>query len=84
MLWCVWGQGQHVEQLRPRCRVLTTGEQPGGSGNPKAERAAATAYTKAQRPLWKKRVITPAVFVSLAILALLPAGTTRLSGAGER
>jgi hypothetical protein len=53
----------------------TTGEQPGGSDNPKADRAAAKAYAKAQRPFWKKkRVIIPAVFVGLAIFGTAVGG----------
>lgn len=53
----------------------TTGEQPGGSDNPKADRAAAKAYAKAQRPFWKKkRVIIPAAFVGLAIFGTAVGG----------
>lgn len=45
-------------------------QKPGSSGDPKADRAAAKAYAKAQRPLWKKkRVIIPAVFVVLVFLS---------------
>lgn len=53
-------------------------QQPGSMGNPKADRAAAKAYAKAQRPLWKKkRVIIPAAFVGLII------ATSATSGGGS-
>ncbi len=50
-------------------------QQPGSFGNPKADRAAAKAYAKAQRPLWKKkRVIIPALLVGLGIVIAATGG----------
>jgi hypothetical protein len=50
-------------------------QQSGGFGDAKADRAAAKAYAKAQRPLWKKkRVIIPAVFVGLAVVSAAAGG----------
>lgn len=50
-------------------------QQPGGVGNAKADRAAAKAYAKAQRPFWKKkRVIIPAALVGLGIINVAAGG----------
>ena len=54
-------------------------QQPGGVGNPKADRAAAKAYAKAQRPWYKKkRILLP-----LALFAIIGISVASSGGGGS-
>jgi hypothetical protein len=62
----------NIIPLRPRRESMT--DQPQWD-DPKASKAAAKAYAKAQRPLYKKkRVIIPAAFVAIAVFSSATGG----------